>query len=124
EQRSARDADAGRWFRDAVEGRFYVSRCEIRPVVELDTLAQMKCVGLAVLGDFPAMREIGDDGLAAVARVTPDQVVEHAAMSADVADRPRLMHVEMRRAIENAVAHFPAPLRIGLGGGHLEFRAV
>src|SRR5712671_2074646 len=47
EQRSARDADAGRRFRDAVEGRFYVSRYEIRPVVELDTLAQVKRVGLA-----------------------------------------------------------------------------
>src|SRR5262249_15077810 len=101
EQRCARDADAGRWFRDAVEGRFYVSRREIRPVVELDTLAQVKRVGLAVLGDFPAMRQIGDDGLATVARITPDQVVKHAALSADVADRARLMHVEMRGAIEN-----------------------
>src|SRR4029077_2512118 len=104
EQRSARDADAGRRFRDAVEGRFYVSRCEMRPVVELDTLAQVKCVGLAVLGDFPAMCQIGDDGLATVARITPDQVVEHAALSADVADSARLMHVKMWRTIENAVA--------------------
>src|SRR5260370_30283412 len=96
EQRSARDADAGWWFRDAVEGRFYVSRCEIRPVVELDTLVQVKRVGLAVLRDFPAMRQIGDDGLATVARVTPDQCVEHAALSADVADSARLMYVEMR----------------------------
>ena len=124
EQRSARDADAGRWFRDAVEGRFYVSRCEIRPVVELDTLAQVKRVGLAVLRDFPAMRQIGDDGLATVARITPDQVVEHAALSADVADSARLMHVEMRGAIENAVAHHPSLLWIGLRCRHLKLRAV
>src|SRR5207245_262883 len=124
EQRRARDADAGRRFCDAVEGRFYVSRCEIRPVVELDTLAQVKRVGLAVLRDFPAMRQIGDDGLAAVARITPDQVVEHAALSADVADSTRLMHVEMRRAIENAVAQDPAALWIGLRGRHLKLRAV
>src|SRR4029077_3882463 len=104
EQRGARDSDAGRWFRDAVEGRFYISRCEIRPVMELDALAQVKRVGLAVLGDFPAMRQIGDDGLATVARISPDQVVEHATLSADVADSARLMHIEMRRAIENAVA--------------------
>src|SRR5205807_6167776 len=104
EQRSARDADAGRRFRDAVEGRFYISRCEIRPVVELDTLTQVKCVGLAVLGDFPAMRQIGDDGLATVARITPDQIVERAALSADIADGAGLMHIEMRRAVENAVA--------------------
>src|SRR4029077_1783079 len=110
EQRSARDADAGRWFRDAVEGRFYVSRCEIRPVVELDTLAEVKCVGLAVLRDFPAMRQIGHDGLATVARITPDQVVEHAALGADVADSARLMHVEMRGAIEDAVTQHPSPL--------------
>src|SRR5207302_4816467 len=82
EQRSARDADAGRRFRDAIEGRFYVSRCEIRPIVELDTLAQMKRVGLAVLRDFPGNAPDRDDGLATVARITPDQVVEHAALSA------------------------------------------
>ena len=64
--------------------------------MELDTLAQVKNVGLAVLRDFPAMRQIGDDGLATVARITPDQVVEYAALSADVADRARFMHVEMR----------------------------
>src|SRR5882762_5744642 len=100
EQRGARDADAGRRFRDAVEGCFYVSRCEIRPVMELDTLAQVKRVGLAVLRNFPAMRQIGDDGLATVTRITPDQVVEHATLSADVADSAGLMDVEMRGAIE------------------------
>jgi len=70
------------------------------------------------------MRQIGDDGLAAVARITPDQVVEHAALSADVADRARLMHVEMRRPIENAVAHHSAPLWIGLRRRELKFLAV
>src|SRR6516165_11468588 len=124
EQRSARDADAGRWFRDAVEGRFYVSRCEIRPVMELDALAQVKGVGLAVVGDFPAMRQIGDDGLATVARITPNQVVEHATLSADIADSARLMDIEMGRAIENAVAHHPSPPWIGLRCRYLKLRAV
>src|SRR6202035_812719 len=90
----------------------------------LDTLAQVKRVGLAVLRDFPAMRQIGDDGLATVARIAPDQVVEHAALSADVADSARLMHVEMRRAIENAVAHHPSSLWIGLRCRYLKLRAV
>src|SRR5262249_22637782 len=94
EQRSARNADASRRFGDAVKGRLYVGRCEISPVVELDPLTQVKRIGLAVLGDFPAMRQIRDDGLATVARITPDQIVEHAALSADVADSARLMHVE------------------------------
>ena len=86
EQRRARDADAGRRLADAVEGRLHVGRREIRPVVELHALAQVERVGLAVLGDFPAMRQIRHDGLAAVARIAPDQVVEHAALGADVAD--------------------------------------
>src|SRR5205807_5534184 len=77
-----------------------------------------------VLGDFPAMRQIGDDGLPTVARITPDQVVEHATLSADIADSARLMHVEMRRAIENAVAHHPSPLWIGLWCRHLKLRTV
>src|SRR5262249_53054489 len=114
-------ADAGRWFRDAVEGRFYVSRCKIRAVVELDTLAEVKCVGLGVLCDFPAMRQIGNDGLATVARITPDQVVEHAALSADIAASAGVMHINMRRAIENAGAHHPSPLWIGLRCRHLKF---
>src|SRR6202035_4782414 len=90
----------------------------------LDTLAQVKRVGLAVLRDFPAMRQIGDDGLATVTRITPDQVVEHAALSADIADSTRLMHIEMRRAIENAVAHHPSPLWTGLRCRYLKLRAV
>src|SRR5205814_254186 len=124
EQRRARDADASRRFRDAVEGRLYVSRGEIRAIVELDTLAQVKRVGLAVLRDFPAMRQIGGDGLAAVARITPDQVVEHATLGADVADSARLMHVEMRRAIEDAITHHPSTLWIGLRRRHLKLRTV
>src|SRR6202045_3621499 len=70
------------------------------------------------------MRQIGDDGLATVAWITPDQVVEHAALSADVADRARLMHVEMRGAIENAVAHPPSSLEVGLRSRYRKLRAV
>ena len=32
--------------------------------------------------------------------IAPDQVVEHAALRAEAADRAGLMHVEMRRPIE------------------------
>ena len=124
EQRGARDADAGRRLADAVVGRLHVGGGEVRPVVELHALAQVERVGLAVLGDFPAMRQIGDDALAAVARIAPDQVVEHASLGADVADGARLMHVEMRRPIEDAVAHHAAPLRIGFRRRHLELRPV
>ena len=54
-----------------VEGRLDVIRGELGAVVELHALAQVERVGLAVLGDLPAVGEIGNDGLAAVARIAP-----------------------------------------------------
>ncbi len=101
---------------DAVERGLDVVRGQFRAVVELHALAQMERVGLAVLGDLPAMRQVGDDRLAAVARIAPDQVVEHAALRAEVVDRARLVHVEMRRAHRDAVC--AARRRdFGLGSG-------
>ena len=103
EQHAARDADALRRLADAVEGGLHVVRGQLGAVVELHALAQEERVGLAVLGDLPAMRQIGDDGLAAVARIAPDQVVEHAALGAEIVDRAGLVHVEMRRPLGDAV---------------------
>ena len=87
-------------------------------------LRRMEGVGLAVLGDLPAMRQVGDDGLAAVARIAPDQVVEHAALAAQAVDRAGLMHVEMRRPRGDAVAQHAARFRVRLRRRELEFRAV
>ena len=108
----------------AFEGRLDVGGREIRPIVKLHALAQVERVGLAVFGNFPAMRQVGDDGLAAVARIAPDQVVEHASLGADVADGARLMHVEMRRPIEDAVAQHATPLWIGVRSRHLKLRPI
>src|SRR3954451_21638042 len=92
--------------------------------MELHALAQMEGVGLAVLGDLPAVSEIRDDRLAAVARVAADQIVEHAALRAEIVDGPGLVHVEMRWPHRDAVAQDAAALRVRLGCGELEFRAV
>jgi hypothetical protein len=42
--------------------------------VELHILAQEKGVGLAILGDLPAVRQIGDDGFSAVAQGCPGKL--------------------------------------------------
>jgi hypothetical protein len=69
-----------RWLGDAVEGRLDVRRGELGAVVELDALAQMEGIDLAVLGDFPAVRQVGDDGLAAVALIVPDWCTSKCGM--------------------------------------------
>src|SRR5262249_16940083 len=66
EQHAARNADALRRLADAVERRLDVLGRELCAVMERDTLAQEEGVGLAVLRDLPAVRQIRDDGLAAV----------------------------------------------------------
>ena len=124
EQHAARDRDPLRRLGDAVEGGFHIFGGQLGAVMELHALTQMKRVGLAVLGDFPAMRQVGDDRLAAVARVAPDQIVEHAALRAEIVDRPGLVHVEMRRPHRDAVAKDAAPLWVRLGRGQLELRAI
>jgi hypothetical protein len=124
EQDRARDGDAGRWLGDAVVGGLHVLGRELRAVVELHVLAQEEGVGLAVLGDLPAVGEVGDDGLAAVARITANEVVEHAALAAEAVDGARLVHVEMRRAGGDAVAQHAAALGVGFGRPELELGAV
>ncbi|MER2603222.1 MAG: hypothetical protein ABTR27_12790, partial [Candidatus Competibacter phosphatis] len=83
--------------------------------MELHVLAQHERVGLVVLRDFPAMREVGNDGLAAVARIAPNEVVEHAALAAEAVDRAGLVEVEMRRPRSDAVTQHATCLGVGLG---------
>ncbi|MGC2202661.1 MAG: hypothetical protein WA633_21305 [Stellaceae bacterium] len=92
--------------------------------MELDAFAQEEREGFAVLGDLPAMRQIGNDRLAAVAGVVPDQVVEHATHGAECGDRACLVNVEMRRAHQNPVAQHTAVFRVGLRRLELKLGAV
>ena len=124
EQYTARDADALRRLNDPVEGGLHVVSRQLGPVVKLNVFAQQEGVGLAVLGDLPAMRQIGDDGLTAVARVAPDQIVEHASHCTEVEDGAGLVEVEMRRPHRNAHAHHAAVFGIGLGRFELKFGTV
>jgi len=109
---------------DAIEGRLDVFGGEFGTVVELHPLAQHEGIGLAVLGDVPAVRQVGDDGLAAVARVASDQVVELHRLRRQAVDRARLVHVEMRRAHRDAVAQDAARFRVGFRRRELELGAV
>ena len=124
EQDRARDGDAGRRLGDAVEGGLDVVGGELGAVVELHVLAQEEGVGLAVLGNLPAVGEVGNDGLAAVARVAADEIVEHAPLGAEIIDGARLVHVEVRRTAGDAVAQNAATFGIGLGRPELELGAV
>ena len=92
--------------------------------MKLHAFAQKEGVGLAVLGDLPAVRKIRNDRLAAVARIVPDQIVEHAGHRAESTDRPGLVDVEMRRTHHDAEAQDAAGFGIGLGSRELKFRAV
>jgi hypothetical protein len=124
EQSRARDHHALRRLADSVVGRLHVLGRELRAVVELHALTQVEGVGLAVLGDFPAVRQVGDDGLARIARVAPDQVVEHAGLAAQTVDRTGLVEVEVRRARGDGVFQDAARFRVGLLRLELEFAAV
>src|SRR5882757_6713551 len=92
--------------------------------MELHALAEVERVGLAVLADFPAVRQVGDDGLAAVARIAPHQVVEHAALAAQAVDRTRLVEVEVRRPRGDGVFQHATGFGVGLRRLELKFRAV
>src|SRR5215813_14142330 len=124
EQHAPRNADALGRFDDAVERRLHVFGGQFCAIMELHPLAQEECVGLGVLGYLPTMREIGDDGLAAVARIVPDEVVEHAALCAEAVDRAGLVYIEVRWAHRNAIAQDTAALGVGLGCSELELRSV
>jgi hypothetical protein len=122
---SSTEANSGeRWLADPIERRLDVLRGELGSVVEQHVLAQVEGVGLAVLGDLPAMRQVGNDGLARIARIAPHQVVVHATLAAQVVDRARLVKVEVRRSHGDGVFHHAAAFGIGLRRGELEFRAV
>src|ERR1051326_9062749 len=92
--------------------------------MKLHGLPQMKSIGLAVLADLPAMCQIGNDRLAPVARIAPDQIVEHAALCADVVDCRSLVDIEMRRPHRDAVSQDTAALRVRLRGLEPKTRAV
>ena len=109
---------------DPVESGLYVVSGQLGAVAELHALAQEEGVGLAVLGDLPAVRQIGDDGFAAVARIATDQVIEHASHRAEIEDRAGLVEVEMRRPHRDAHANDATMLGVGLGRFKLKFGAV
>ena len=72
EQNAARNADPRRRLGNAVEGSFDVLGGQLGSVVKQNFFAQEEGVRLSVLGDLPAMRQVRDDRLAAVARIAPD----------------------------------------------------
>ena len=124
EQDAARDDDALRRLGDPVEGGLDVVRRQLGAVAELHPLAEEKGVSLGVLGDLPAMRQVRDDRLAAVARVAPDQIVEHASHGAEIENGAGLVQVEMRRPHRDAHADHAAMFRIGFGCHKLKFGPV
>src|SRR6516162_4041357 len=107
-----------------VESSLYVVSGQLGAVAELHALAQEEGVGLAVLGDLPAVRQIGNDGFAAVARVAADQVVEHASHCSEIEDSAGLVEVEMRRPHRDAHADDATMLGVELGRFKLKFGAV
>ena len=92
--------------------------------MKLNVIAQKEGVGFAVLGDLPAMRQIGDDGLTAIARVVADQIVKHASHCTEVEDGAGLVEVEMRRPYRNARANHAAVFGVRLGRFKLKFGTV
>jgi hypothetical protein len=70
------------------------------------------------------VREIGDDRLAAVARIVPDQIVEHWGHRAQCPECPGLVNIEMGRAHQKSDAQHAAGFGIGLRSCELKFRAV
>ena len=124
EQRRSRAAETARRLDDALVGRLHVLGCQVGAVVEGHAFAQEEGVGLAVGGNLPTVRQVRDDRLAAVERVAADQVVVHAALRAHVGHGAGLVHVEVRRRVQHAVAQDAAALGVGLRGLELERRAV
>jgi len=92
--------------------------------MELHISAQDEAIGLAVLCNIPAVCEIGDYCFAAVTRVTPYQVVEHAGLGAQIVECPRLMDIEMWLAAGERYSQHAAALGIRLHRGEPEFGAI
>src|SRR6266481_4736513 len=102
---------------DAVVGGLHVLRGQLGAGVELHALAQMERVGLAVRGNFPAMRQIRDDRLGAVVRIAPDQIVEHAGGGTKNEDGPGLVNIEM--GARNGMPWRSTPPDLAFGSGAL-----
>src|SRR5256884_2627476 len=110
----ARDDDALGRPRDPLVGRLDVVGGQLGAVVELDAVAQVEGVLLAVRRDLPSLGEVGDDRLP-VLRMAADERVVHRALGTDVGDGPRLMDVEVSGGAEDAVAQRAAPPGGGIG---------
>jgi len=70
------------------------------------------------------MGQVRDDCLAAIARVAPDQIVEHAALGAEIVEGAGLVHVEMRGPVGQTHAQYATRFRVGFGGFQLKFGTV
>src|SRR5262249_560961 len=71
---------------DASIRGFDIFSSKITTVVKFHALAQEKRIGFAVFGNLPTMRQVWNDTLPTVPRVTPDQIVVHTALSAHIGD--------------------------------------
>src|SRR5215813_10390185 len=105
-------------------GGFDIFRRQITPIVELHAPAQEKRVGFAVFGNLPTMRQVRNDALPAVAWITPDQIVIHTALCADIGDSAGLMHIEVSWRTQDPVAQDPTAFGIGLRRPELPLRPV
>src|SRR5262245_16125016 len=102
EQRCTR-TDEALWGKDeALERGLDILSSQLSAIVKLYPFAQEKRVDFAVFGYFPTVCQIGDDGLPAVPRVPPDQVIIHAALHTYTG--ALLMHIKVRRRAEEPVA--------------------
>jgi hypothetical protein len=95
-------------------GGLDVVRGQRRAIVEVHTFPEEKGVGLAIRRNLPTVREVWDNGLPTVQRVTADQVIVHTALGPHIGDGPRLVHIKMRWRTQDAIPQHPAMLRMGL----------
>ena len=102
-QRCAGDTDALRRSDDAGVGRLDVLSGARGAIVEHDPLTQKERIRFAIRRDLPVVRQVGDDGLAAVQRIAPDQIVIHTALRAHIVHRPRLMDIKVRRRTRDPI---------------------
>ena len=124
EQHAARDADPLRRLADAVEGGLDVVRGQLGAVVELHAVAQMKRVGLCVLGISQLCARSGISVWPPSRGSCRIRLSNMHPLRAEAVDRPGLVHVEMRRPHRDADAQPAAMFRVRLRGGELEFRPV
>src|SRR5215510_10648904 len=65
-------------------------------------------------------RQIGNDGLAAVQRIAPDEVIVHRPLRPQVGDRAGLVDIKMRWGTEDPIAQHPTAFGMGLRGAQCE----